>query len=247
MKFKTLQKKLKLLSCGTDPKTIKGNDSEWLTAILYLLPDDELCPMATMAGCKDACLNTAGLGGVYSSIQVARKRKAQLFKLDSVAFMAVLAEDIDLLLRYCEEHGLKLAIRLNGTSDIAYENIRAGDYSNIFERYPVVTFYDYSKLPARNISGIKNYSITWSYSEHSAQYSSLFSKARKQGHNVAVVFGGKLPKYFLGLPVIDADKNDRRFLDPESVIVGLKAKGPAKKDKSGFVVWDTDVIARVAA
>jgi hypothetical protein len=33
-----------------------------------------------------------------------------------------------------------------------------------------------------------------------------------------------------GFPVIDGDVNDLRFLDPKGVVVGLKAKGDAKKD-----------------
>jgi hypothetical protein len=43
--------------------------------------------------------------------------------------------------------------------------------------------------------------------------------------------------------VIDGDANDLRFLDPTGVIVGLKAKGAAKKDTSGFVVrLETEVV-----
>ena len=50
------------------------------------------------------------------------------------------------------------------------------------------------------------------------------------------MFRNKLPKTFKGLPVIDGDKDDLRFLDPQGVIVGLIAKGKAKQDKSGFVI-----------
>jgi hypothetical protein len=41
---------------------------------------------------------------------------------------------------------------------------------------------------------------------------------------------------YMGRPVINGDRDDLRFLDPAGVVVGLKAKGPAKKDTSGFVV-----------
>ena len=59
--------------------------------------------------------------------------------------------------------------------------------------------------------------------------------------NVAVVFRDKIPKSYKGYEVIDGDDSDLRFLDKfksweTGGIVGLKAKGPAKKDKSGFVV-----------
>jgi hypothetical protein len=35
---------------------------------------------------------------------------------------------------------------------------------------------------------------------------------------------------------IDGDKHDLRFTDKQGVIVGLRAKGPARQDKSGFVI-----------
>ena len=58
-----------------------------------------------------------------------------------------------------------------------------------------------------------------------------------KGINVAVVFrNAELPKTWLGIKVINGDKHDLRFKDTKGCIVGLKAKGKAKKDKSGFVV-----------
>jgi hypothetical protein len=39
----------------------------------------------------------------------------------------------------------------------------------------------------------------------------------------------------MGMSVVDGDADDLRFLDGRGVVVGLKAKGPAKKDTSGFV------------
>ena len=51
---------------------------------------------------------------------------------------------------------------------------------------------------------------------------------------MAVVFHD-VPDHYHGVIVIDGDNHDMRFLAPTGVIVGLKAKGPAKKDTSGFV------------
>jgi hypothetical protein len=60
--------------------------------------------------------------------------------------------------------------------------------------------------------------------------------ALANGANVAVVFRtSKYPEKFLGVPVVDGDENDLRFLDPKNVVVGLYAKGKARKDTSGFV------------
>ena len=45
------------------------------------------------------------------------------------------------------------------------------------------------------------------------------------------------------MPVINGDKTDMRFKDPVGVIVGLKAKGKARKDTSGFVIDVDNAIA----
>jgi hypothetical protein len=37
-------------------------------------------------------------------------------------------------------------------------------------------------------------------------------------------------------PVLRGDENDLRFLDPKGYVVALTAKGPAKQDRTGFVV-----------
>ena len=61
-------------------------------------------------------------------------------------------------------------------------------------------------------------------------------QALSNGMNVAAVFN-ELPSEWMGLPVIDGDLNDLRFKDPRPCIVGLLAKGSAKKDDSGFVIF----------
>ncbi len=94
-----------------------------------------------------------------------------------------------------------------------------------------MTFYDYTKHPDRDVSGIANYSLTFSLAESN---DSEAEQALAAGLNVAAVFK-QVPTEFLGRPVVDGDESDLRFLDPKGVVVGLKAKGSAKTDKSGFV------------
>ena len=49
--------------------------------------------------------------------------------------------------------------------------------------------------------------------------------------------GEPLPTSWKGFPVYDGDDTDVRFLDPKGgYVIGLRAKGKAKKDKTGFVV-----------
>ena len=56
------------------------------------------------------------------------------------------------------------------------------------------------------------------------------------GANVSAVFSGKLPQTYKGIPVIDGDKTDNEMLKYKGYILGLKAKGKARTDKSGFVI-----------
>ena len=237
----------KLLGVGTNAKTIKGDGSEYLTAILYMTPykvmvDGKLfnsCSMAAIAGCIDPCLYTAGRGQM-SNVQTARQRKAQWFYRDRVGFMKQLYHDIHKFQQYCLKRGIQPCVRLNGTTDIRWELIPAMPHSlmNIFEQFPAVQFYDYTKIANRKCKDIPNYHLTWSYSNANPEYAKLLDKALEQGMNAAVVYRKEYHKpKWQGYPVIDGDKDDLRFLDPKGGhIVALYAKGKAKKDTSGFVV-----------
>ena len=225
-----------LLSVGKNPKIDKSNkvSSKYWSVIMHLRPvNTKICPYQDIAKCKEACLNTAGLGGVYSSIQDARQRKTDLFLNDRDEFMRQLIQDIEKFIRACERKDKKPAIRLNGTSDIQWEKIDI-DGQNIFEMFPSVQFYDYTKIPTRKVDNIPNYHLTWSYSEANEKYAKMFDKVP---NNKAVVFRDKeLPSMFKGLKVINGDDHDMRFLDEPNSVVGLKAKGKARKDYTGFVI-----------
>ena len=242
----------KLIGVGTNAKTVKGDGSEYLTAILYMTPykvmvDGKLfnsCSMAAIASCIDACLYTAGRGQM-SNVQTARQRKAEWFYRDRVGFMKQLYHDIQKFVNYCKKRDIQPCVRLNGTTDIRWELIPAMPHSkmNIFEQFPEVQFYDYTKIANRKVKDIPNYHLTWSYSNANPDYAKLLDKAMEQGMNAAVVFRSNFIKVvpkcwhkWKGYPVIDGDQDDLRFLDPKGGhIVALYAKGKAKKDTSGFV------------
>jgi len=241
-----------LLSVG-NPKTLKGMAQGYNTYILHLAPatlsGHNTCPKATH-GCVAACLNTAGRGGMFkkgentNTIQQARIRKTQLFYNDREQFMALLVKDILLAIKQSAKAGLVPVFRLNGTSDISWEkySVKMGNvyYTNIFEAFGYVQFYDYTKVLGRKVSNISNYSLTFSAADGNDLDVLL---ARKAGYNIAVVFGIKkgtpMPADYMGLPVFNGDESDLRFLDPKQVVVGLYAKGKAKKDTSGFVKYPT--------
>lgn len=222
---------LNLLGVGNNAKTVKGDGSEYLTAILYLTPSDYLCPLSTLAGCREGCLNTAGRGA-FNSVQAARHRKTQMLLKLPDQFDRQLRADLDKFQRYCIRKGIQPVVRLNGTSDY--------NWKEVIVDYPAVQFYDYTKVYNRVAKNWpSNYHLTLSYSEANPEYrDKVVEYANKHGANMAVVFRDKnsIPKTFLGREVIDGDRDDLRFLDPENVVVALYAKGKAKRDTSGFVV-----------
>ena len=228
-----------LIRAGGDAKTVKGNDSGYLTSIMYLKSFKtlgvNLCPMAETASCHVGCLYSAGRGQM-NSVQKGRLRKTEWFIKDRVGFMEQLKKDLTRFVNYCDKRELYPAIRLNGTSDIRFENITIGNQT-LMEHFPNIQFYDYTKIAnRRNIPD--NYHLTFSYSEANPIYQKQVNIALEKKMNIAVVFRHRenMPKKFLGLKVIDGDKTDLRFLDPKNSIVGLYAKGKAKNDYSGFVI-----------
>lgn len=245
-----------LLTTG-NPKVAKGEAHGVLTAIMHLAPERvsgrNVCPHAT-AGCAAACLNTAGRGGIgldsdgLNVIQAARIQRTRWFHRDRGSFMAQLVSETARHERTAKRHGLRPAVRYNGTSDLPWERFpvtRDGEtFPHIFAAFPDVTFYDYTKWPVRLrplVAGIPNYSLTFSLAESNDDKA---ADALAAGVNVAAVFavkrGAPLPESaMIGgriASVIDGDATDLRFLDPQDgVIVGLRAKGRAIHDRSGFV------------
>ena len=237
---------MNLLSTG-NPKTMKGEKQGYLTFILHLAPSTlsgfNTCPKAT-TGCAAACLNTAGRGGMFKKgeftnmIQKARIRKTRLFFTDRSEFMDQLAADIRLGIKQAAKKGLIPVFRLNGTSDIAWEKIRYGYFRSIMIAFPMIQFYDYTKIAGRTVPA--NYHLTFSAADGNE---ADVAKAMNQGYNVTVVFGIKKtdakPASYLARPVFDGDESDLRFLDPIGMIIGLFAKGRGKKDTTGFVKYLT--------
>lgn len=243
-----------LLTLG-NPKTAKGEGFGYLTAILHLAPARlagfEVCSGRT-DGCTAACLNTSGMQGTAGRhrrrIVAARIRKTKWFRADRQSFMRRLEREIAAHERSAARHGLRPAVRLNGTSDIPWENVRYlgtdGRSVTLLDRFPRVQFYDYTKVATRFGRPLPaNYDLTFSAADGNDRATAV---AVGYGARVAVVFGNAdrpsarkwpLPTEYDGRTVVDADKHDLRFLEPAGVICGLRAKGLAKTDRSGFVTW----------
>ena len=239
---------MKLLSTA-NPKVLKGQSQGYNTFILHLSPANlsgyETCPKRT-AGCTAACLNTAGHGGMFKKgettnvVQEARKRRTRMFFENRAGFFDQLVKEIQNAIKLSAKQGMIPVFRLNGTSDLSFEKYEVKDGKNIFQLFPDVQFYDYTKVLGRKVKHLTNYHLTFSDADGN---DADVLKAIQQGYNVATVFGLKktepMPATYNGRPVFNGDESDLRFLDPKGVIVGLYAKGRAKKDESGFVKYPT--------
>ena len=215
-------------------KTTKGEALGYLTGILYLAPANEsgvmnTCPMATDA-CRAACLFTAGRGR-FDAIRNGRIAKTLLLHNDRALFLECLRWDIGMIVRRAAKLGLKPCVRINGTSDLAWLAAMMAD------EFPTVQLYDYTKLSKPELRVRSNYWLTFSYS--GANLAECL-RVLPLGVNVSVVFttrkGETLPASWNGFHVIDGDTHDLRFLDPKGVVVGLRAKGEARKQVSPFIV-----------
>ena len=228
------KKSSKLLNIDNNAKTVKGQKKGYKTAILYLAPSThsgfQVCPMAS-EGCKKACLYTAG-DGAFSNVQQGRINKTRWFMQDRQSFLTQLRKEISNHIKNCDKKGYIPCVRLNGTSDISWENY------DIIQAFPNVQFYDYTKIYKRALKYVNgqypsNYHITYSLNEDNKKEAFEILKLRG---NISAVFRKYLPKTYQGYTVINADDTDLRFTDDNNVIAGLVAKGQAKKDYSGFVL-----------
>jgi hypothetical protein len=240
-------KQFNLFTTG-NPKTKKGESLGYLTLVLHLSPGkdnafkENLCPFATKE-CLALCLNDSGraaMGGKNGKIRNARRRKANEFLTDKRQFLENMVREIEYYKRRATRQGLKLVVRLNGTTDINWSQVLYLNGQNIYQLLPEIQFYDYTKdweiLQASK--AIPNQYITFSWS---GKNEGECIQAINEGFNIAVPFVGKksepFPVEFLGLPVFNADETDLRFLDPVG-IAGLKVKGNRQRKvvKGTFLV-----------
>jgi hypothetical protein len=234
----------KLFTIG-NAKTKRGEARGYYTAVLHLAPSNRsgtnVCPMAS-PGCIATCLNTSGRGR-FDSVQSARLRKTRQYLADPRAFEDALSEEIEWHKAKADRQGMTLTVRVNGTSDLP------ALARSLARRHPDVQFYDYTKITGALLAArdIPNLHYTFSHSERNAGdvraalalgVNVAVPFAVKKGHALPTFYGDIVPSSPLrDIPVIDGDVDDLRFLDDvRGAIVGLRAKGSAKNDTTGFVV-----------
>ena len=236
MKFTTIGNAKKVTglsylgSVASSSKIAKGLKYNEMTYILYLAPASlsgyNVCPMSTEE-CRTACLSESGHNRIdvkKNAINKARIKKTKLFFEHRDFFMGWLVTEIEKAKYNAEQLGYRFSVRINGTSDISLESFKLNG-KNILQMFPLITFYDYTKVAKRfdMLNKYDNYDLTYSFSGHNMlQCLELLSKGNGR---VAMVFEGKvLPKTFMGYDVIDGDEYDMRYYDMQGVIVGLKFK-----------------------
>ena len=240
------QIKRKPLLSTNNHKTIKGEKLGYMTYIMYMSPYTanskgiNVCSHASK-GCSDSCLVGSGFGGMYTNVMQGRLNKTEYFLSSRVEFLHQLKSEITKAIAKNKDKAI-VTFRLNGTSDIPFEKFKIFDGKNIFEVFPDVQFYDYTKNYLRFDKVLPdNYHLTFSRSETNHTKS---MELLKRGFNVAIVMT-ELVNNINGYEVVNGDETDLRFLDKKNVIVGLKYKnitgagGKVKNElalSSGFVL-----------
>jgi hypothetical protein len=226
--------------CTSSYKITKGERLGYMTSVLYLAPFTlsgiNVCPHAKLETCAAACLNTSGRGSINRT-QESRIARTKWFHSDRESFVEAMVKNLEANIRRAHRLGFTPCIRPNGTSDLPWENITHKG-KRIMEIFSNVQWYDYTKVPLRmkkflNGDMPDNYHLTFS---RSGDNDRAVNEVMQLQGNVSVVFRGGLPDTWNGVRVIDGDEHDLRFTDPKGVIVGLSAKGKARKMDTKFVV-----------
>jgi len=216
-------------------KIDKSQNDDWLNAVMYLEPtyNKAVCK-GRSEGCFKSCLIHSGRMPMPSAVN-ARMKRTELYFGQNDLFMMQLKGEIAGMLATATKQGKKLAVRLNGTSDL--------DFSEVYSAFAMVQFYEYTKRPdlAKKLSSLDNVDITFSKHENHSTKSVKYLIDNQI--NVAVVFDSSkedIPTIYKGIKVINGDKHDRRFEDTKGRIVGLSLKGNNKVKQiardTGFAV-----------
>ena len=202
-------------------------------ASLSMMPNIHLCPSQEIAGCKEACLVSAGRGR-FDNVAQGRQRKTDWFLGDRDGFVVQLRKEMTSFVKTCERQSVKAVFRLNTISDIQWEKL-----IDIGDEFSSAFLYDYTKLAGRLGKTPDNYKLMFSFSNASKYRNQLRLAMRSHADTpIAVVFDCEIPDTFLGRPVIFGDDSDIVNVQSGRVIIALKAKGQAKNDATGFVVRD---------
>lgn len=223
-------------------KTPLGEAHGYLQAILYLAPatvagGKTVCSHSTEA-CRAGCLFTAGRGNTPRVFN-ARVRRTRYLLDDRDSFMDELVGELVQLQAIADRNDLKLAVRLNGTSDWLWEREEL-DGKTLFELFPRAAWFDYTQVPVHHRRVPPGWHLTFSLADAPPAVAVAHLLA---GRNVSAVVPlhekERAPSWFAvgqtEVQVVDGDLHDLRFLDPSPALVLLKPKGRLLQGPSPMV------------
>ena len=219
------------------------------------LKDFDVCPRAS-SECRANCLGTeAGGNRRYPDIALSSKiAKTHALAMHPEHFARVLDHEIGLHSKKARKAGYIPGVRLNVTSDIAWEH----HARHIMDRHPETQFYDYTKLHNRvghpNLP--KNYHLTLSHTGtgHAESNDKHVVHVLKRGGSVAMVYRrdskAPNPTHFEDgegnrYPIMPGDHDDNTFdrhaqagrtpgHPGHGVVSGLKLKGASDENAGHF-------------
>ena len=217
-------------SINSSQKIAKGKKENYNSLILYLSASKnagvELCSFAS-AGCRLACLVGAGhalLEKRAGKLTIARARvvKSWVCHFRADLARAILQAEIITAQKSAQRAGASFCVRLNGTSDISW--------NELIEKNPDIQFYDYTKNPERQPR--KNYHLTFSYSMRARL--THYKQALCNGLNLAVpIIKADFDKCLQLAKTFDADITDLRFLDKQRAGFALLRAKTTENSEAG--------------
>jgi hypothetical protein len=262
---------LKLL--GQNAKTEKSSGEGVSTLGISLAPhatsglhNFDVCPSAS-SQCRKDCLGLTAGNNRYDTALAGKVWKTHFLAKHPEHFARILDNEISQHKKKAKKEGMIPGVRLNVTSDIAWEK----HAPHLFERHPDVQFYDYTKMANRvgRRDNPSNYNLALSHTGtgHPESNDRQVANVLARGHGVAMVYqrGKHVPnpthvedvKTGARYPILNGDKDDNIFDrhtqaglsqggQGQGVVSGLKLKG-VKNEQAGVFAnpVDKDGIIRI--
>ena len=193
-----------------------------------------VCPMST-PGCRAGCvIVTAGKGPTPAVVlgRVARWLTLVLHPLHAVRLMR---DSIECTVRAAGENH---RVRFGVADDVRWERVAPVLFAPVDD--VAIRAYAYTKWTPDRRRGAMGLELTYSATREARRWSGAsVAEAAAAGRRVAVAVdirkGQPMPTTFHGAPMVDGDASDDRWSTAPGVVVGLRAKGAARKDSTGFV------------
>lgn len=221
---------------GASVKSEHSLQAGMVTVMLYLAPARHgVCPFST-SGCREVCLgDTSGRMAMPYNATVRAARSAFLLSHPRHFLRMIDAEVRAFHRKYVTSGKFAfLGVRLNGTSDIPWEQVTpalVAEWVNLGG----VRLYDYTKWSPEDRPATPSYDLTRSATERTTPEDIATMVRRGERVAAAVKFGKSdaIPAEVFGVPAVDGDVHDLRCTEDRGVLVVLRPKGAARNLEAG--------------